>query len=140
MKLLVVVDRSVSAASSVAVFVVRVLRAPGIHPPVKFAVVSRPESFIDASSGTLALGENRQDSRDRRDRADECQRNTNSFPLILVESISQKKCNPCTEHSPRDDDETEFWPSKLDFFHKSKISGYKRKIVSSMHSVNGERS
>jgi len=34
-----------------------------------------------------ALVENHQDARNRRDRANECQRNTNGFPLILIESI-----------------------------------------------------
>jgi hypothetical protein len=82
------------------------------------------ESRIDASIGTLGLAENRQHSRNCRDRSNQCQRNTNGFSLIRIESIGQEKCDPGAEHGPGDDDEAEFRPSKLDFFHKSKISGY----------------
>jgi hypothetical protein len=58
--------------------------------------------------GTLGLAENRQQSRNCRDRANQRQRNTNGFSLIRIESIGQEKCDPGTEHCPCDDDEAEF--------------------------------
>jgi len=66
-----------------------VSRAVHRRPDRRSVPYGQPEAaaIVDALIGTLGLAENRQQSRNCRDRANQCQRNTNGFSLIRFESI-----------------------------------------------------
>src|ERR1700732_3470944 len=64
---------------------------------------------LGPSAGLLALTEYRPDGGNRSDQPDESECRTDSLSLLYTEAVREKWRDPRADHSPRGDDECQFW-------------------------------